>query len=68
MKDVLIVILLGLLVWFGSALVRVENERYALLLDMCPRPHNAALAVPDCRDVRTRTNWAWHLAYGLGIL
>jgi hypothetical protein len=47
-KDVLIVVLLGLLIWFGAALVRIENERYALLLDMCPRANNAALAVSDC--------------------
>ena len=27
--------LLALVVWMGAALVRIENERYALILGLC---------------------------------
>lgn len=65
-KNFIIAILAALLIWFGTALTHVENERYALLLDMCPS--NAPLLVPDCQGVETRTGWIWHLAYGLSLL
>jgi hypothetical protein len=67
MKDAAIVALSVILLWFGTSLVRVENERYALFLDMCPRPHNDPLLFPDCTGIETRTSWVWNLAYDLGI-
>ncbi|MDX0506249.1 hypothetical protein GOD80_25860 [Sinorhizobium medicae] len=59
-KNFIIAMLVVLLVWLAAALVRVENERYALLLQMCPRQ--------NCDGVETRTSWIWHLIYGLGIM
>ena len=68
MKNLIIVVLAALLMWFGTTLVRVENERYALLLDMCHPTNNEPVLGPDCEGVETRSSWTWHLAYALGIL
>lgn len=67
-KNTIIALLVALLIWFGTALARTENERYALMLNMCPRHENNALLPPDCTGVQTRSNWAWHVVYALGIL
>jgi hypothetical protein len=69
MKELLIVVLAGLLVWVSSALIRVENERYALSLGMCPDAYEAGMKAHfDCIDtVETRTHPMWHLVYALGI-
>lgn len=69
-------IICGLLVVvsiLASALVRVENERYALWLGMCPNIRDTFAAVaeghPDvveCRKiVTTRTGWWWHIYYAI---
>lgn len=73
MKNLAIVGLLGLLVWFGAAVVRLENIRYANDLDMCAvfDPTQVASVTErwECLDeVQTRTNFAWHLLYGLKVL
>ena len=51
-------------VWLASALVRVENERYALVVGMCRdkigQTDNSCL-----RTVETRTSSMWHLFYAL---
>ena len=57
-----------LIVWLSAALVRVENERYAMQVGMCPGqiPGLAHLPDPACLNkVRTRTAWYWHLVYAL---
>jgi hypothetical protein len=54
-----------LIVWLSAALVRVENERYAMFVGMC---WNDKLKVPDpacVRKAKTRTAWYWHLFYAL---
>ena len=54
----------ALVIWLGSSLVRVENERYALSVGMCW----GKLGVADLQclsAVQTRTHWAWHLYYAL---
>ena len=55
-----------LLVWACAALVRVENQRYALVVDMCPA--HPPQVVPDLQclaKVETRTGWWWHLYYAV---
>lgn len=55
-----------LLLWFGSSLVRVENQRYALTVGMCsPRPPSPVPAVACLEKVQTRTGWWWHIYYAL---
>lgn len=59
-------LLAALLLWTCSALVRVENQLYALQVGMCPAI--APLPVPDlkCLEmVETRTGWWWHLYHAL---
>lgn len=55
-------LLAALLLWACSALVKVENQRYALQTGMCaPVP---PAQVPDLKclaSVETRTGWWWHL-------
>lgn len=54
-----------LIVWLSAALVRVENERYALQMGMC---WNESLRLPDLTCVeksQTRTGWWWHLFHAL---
>ena len=43
MQKALIAFLLALVVWMGAALVRIENERYALILGLCHSPLEAGL-------------------------
>lgn len=66
----IIAALLALNVWFGEAIVRLENQRYALSLDMCSGSTPEKLrSQHDCLvTVQTRTSPLWHLLYGLRIL
>lgn len=62
-KNVIIIALLVLVIWFGAVIVRIENERYALSIGACgPTP---ATELPDCARFPTRTHWWWHLYYAL---
>lgn len=57
----------AILVWLASALVRVENERYALFLGMC-RSHSVLGSQVDfscLANVQTRTSWLWHLYWAV---
>lgn len=58
------VALLAAVIWLAVALIKTENQRYALLLNMCPDPvlhvDQACLA-----RIETRTGWWAHLYYGL---
>ncbi len=59
-------LLAALLLWTCAALVRVENQLYALQVGMCPAI--TPLPVPDLKclkSVETRTGWWWHLYYAL---
>jgi hypothetical protein len=57
--------LLVVVVWFAVALVKTENQRYALSVGLCidETMHMADLAC--LARVETRTAWYWHLFYGL---
>ncbi|MDQ7250651.1 hypothetical protein [Dongia sedimenti] len=67
-----IIVLSAALVWVTSALVRVENERYALVIGMCRAEASGEypdLAASECLSkVQTRTTWYWHLASALELL
>jgi hypothetical protein len=63
-RTALIVTVLVIL-WLSAALVRTENQRYALTVGMC---WDRKLGLPDlaCLEkVETRTGWYWHLFYAL---
>lgn len=70
MKNLVILVLLGLLVWFGATIVRLENYRYAAQLGMCS-DYSAIQLVERHRclsETQTRTSSFWHLVYALGLL
>jgi hypothetical protein len=67
MTKILIVILTGLLVWFATAIVRLESYNYAAQLGFCE--HVERIKRHEClNNVQTRTNPFWHLLYGLKVL
>lgn len=70
MKNVVIIVLLGLLLWFGSVIVRLENYRYASFLGMCSEyPSHQPVERRKCfENTQTRTSPFWHLAYALGFM
>lgn len=68
MKNMIIVVLLGVIVWFGSVIVRLENYRYASLVGMCAEQANLVERDRCLRSKETRTSPFWHLAYALGFL
>ncbi|MEX3856539.1 MULTISPECIES: hypothetical protein [Paraburkholderia] len=69
MRDLFILLLLAAVFTLGKALVRVENERYALWLGMCPNMDQTFKAIRagdqdawKCmKTIQTRTAWWWHL-------
>jgi len=56
-----------LVVWLCVALVRVENERYALFVGMCRSAEAPGMPIDAAclAEVETRTSWLWHLFYAL---
>jgi hypothetical protein len=79
LTSVLLALTLAAIVWLTTALVRVENQRYALVVGMCPTKADTRLPPdvqslfnaqlppdPDClAKVETRTSWVWHVFYAL---
>ena len=54
------------IVILGAALVRVENQRYALYIGMCGPNAGAQMPDPTCLSrIKTRTGWWWHLFYAV---
>jgi len=68
MKDVVIAVLLGMLIWFGSVIVRLENYRYASFVGMCSQHVDLVQRDRCLQSKETRTSPFWHLAYALGFL
>lgn len=65
-KNLFIGVLLLTILAMGSALIRVENQRYALSTGMCPGPAPGLPPDLTCMSkVETRTGWWWHLYYAL---
>lgn len=62
----IVVVLASMLVWVSAALVRVENQRYAMYVGVCEPDFANPLPFWNClRTVQTRTAWWWHLYYAL---
>jgi hypothetical protein len=57
----------ALVVFFllSAALVRTENQRYALFVGMCRDPVTLLTDSKCLKNVETRTAWWWHLYYAL---
>lgn len=71
-RNALIVVLMLVIFLLASALVRVENERYALWTGLCPKMQGTLSTsvenearVSNCKNVQTRTGWWWHLYYAV---
>lgn len=65
--------LLVAVVWLGTAVVRLENYHYANFVGLCTQfnikdPRERIEREACLERTETRTNWAWHLMYGLKIL
>lgn len=64
-KNIALFILSALLLWTTVSLIRVENQRYAMMVGMC-RDKTGGWNYKCLSQVETRTGWWWHLYYGLG--
>jgi hypothetical protein len=71
-KNLAIVVLSVMLLWFGSAIIRLERYHYASMLGICERTakpgwlEQQRLEQQRClNSIETRTGPLWHLAYGL---
>ncbi|HKR16061.1 hypothetical protein [Rhizorhapis sp.] len=71
-RNIVIVGLLACLVWFGSAIIRLEQFHYAAMLEACPLMQNELDRVKwiTCleRKKDLRASPLYDLAYGLDIL
>jgi len=71
MKNLAIIALLAMLLWFGSAIIRLERYHYASMLGMCDQHAGLAALVKRDRCIErteTRTSPVYHLIYGLRLL
>jgi len=69
--KITIIILIFFLIWFASAIVRLENYHYAVQVGFCANfsePINLIEKDKCLNQIKTRTNPIWHLLYGLKIL
>ena len=64
-----LIISLMMCFWLSLSLVKVENQRYALIVGMCnmkdTSPELRLIDYQCLSKVETRTSWIWHLFYGL---
>jgi hypothetical protein len=65
-KNIVIGAMLLAIIFLSASLVRIENQRYALSMGMCPAsvvglpPNMACIAKTE-----TRVGWWWHLYYAV---
>jgi hypothetical protein len=69
-KNLTIVLLTGMLVWFGTAVVRLEQYHSASMIGMCGPIDSLTLGKRELclQKANTRTSALDDLLYGLGIL
>lgn len=70
MKNTAIVVLLVLVTWLSTIVVRLENFRYATFVGFCSAPTESVPSDPlkryEClKSKKTRTSAMWHLFYAL---
>jgi hypothetical protein len=64
MKNAIIVVLVLLTGFLADRVVRIENQRYALVGNMCKfDPANTSMQWNCLESAQTRTSWFWHLYY-----
>jgi hypothetical protein len=64
--KVLVTVLILLTGFLADRVVRIENQRYALLVGLCKLdPSNPAQGWNCLASVQTRTSWFWHLYYAM---
>lgn len=71
MKNVALIVMAALLLWFASAIIRLERYHYASMLGMCDRYAGVLERVKKDRCLErteTRISPVYHLIYGLNIL
>jgi hypothetical protein len=62
----LVVALVGVIIWLGTALVNAENQRNALITNQCADPVFKGAVDKQClSNVRSRDHWWEHLWYGV---
>lgn len=72
LRNIVIVGLLACLLWFGSAVIRLEQFHYATMLEACPLMQNELghvkwiICLERKKDLRTSP--FYDLLYGLDIL
>jgi hypothetical protein len=64
-KNLFLIAAISVIFVFGTALVKTENQRYAMSLGMCIDPNLKAADAKCLRTVETRTGWWWHLYYAV---
>ena len=63
-KNITIGVLLVVIVCLIITIVKIENQRYAMVTGMCRDQNNTAMVDMKClKQVETRTSWLWHLLY-----
>ena len=63
-----IIVLALAVVVLASAVVRLENYRYANSVGSC-REFDIGSKREKCLEAtQTRTHWLWHIVYGIGLL
>lgn len=62
----LVLVLLGLALWLGVALINAENQRYALVGKLCADPVFKGEIDKVCLSkVRSREHWWQHVGYAM---
>lgn len=68
MKNALILVILALLFWFGSTIVKLESYNYGAMVGMCSEFSILHERHECLLNAETRTHWIYHLLYALDVL
>lgn len=73
MRNILILGLLGCLIWFATAIIRLERFHYASQVGNCGWTAKDVIEygkLQSCLEAKgsNRTSPLWDLAYGLGLI
>ncbi len=72
-ERIIIIVLAILLIWFASAIIRLENYHYAVQVGICANSTQTDefkkhMELENClNNTQTRASGIWHLMYGLNI-
>jgi hypothetical protein len=73
MTTIVVLTLVVMVAGLTSAVVRLENYRYANFVGACTefditRPQQRIEREKCLEATQTRTHWFWHVLYGVGLL